>query len=971
MRRWTSGLALTWALFALLVLTLDAQSLWWDESISLHLTTLSWPEIVANRAANIHPPLYFFALKLGAALAGRTPFAARYLSALAATLLPAAAYAFTRRRVSERAGRASALLVALAPPFFIYGQEARGYAFLPLLMLALLAQVWPAKRQEARGKRQEARGKNPQPSALSPQSSVLNPQSSVLNPQSSVLSPQSSLLTPHSLLLALTQVAFILTHYAGVVAAGWANLALLLRCLRARDRRLWRTWLISVGLTALLAAPWGLAVLVAGAAGFREEAGLSNALAAPLPADYFLRLIGIFHAVGLPQALSDPTLYRPALLTGVLLLASLGFWVLGSASSVLSPQHSAFSIQHSALSTQHSALTPHSSLLTPHSYLLLSWLLPLLAAPAIWWLSPQAHPRYLLPFVLPGWLLIAALTVQRGVPRWLRGGLLAATLTLSVLGLRAYLTVPTYARSDMRAVASIVRTAATPGDIVLLPYTDYSLTYYDTGAARPVVLTSPDDDAALAALLAREGQPGHQVFAMDYGRGALDPRGQARLLLEWGGYPVARYKVPGAILQQYVLQAAPQIADAGRVSLSACVAGASPCLAGATWQLHPEGGAALPVILQWQGGPAPARYAVGLRLYATNGALVGGVDGLLLDAQQRPTELWDDTFVTTYHLLPLPPGLAPRAYRLEVGVYATDAPDRPLPLTAPDRPSVSALALGDVVPAVAPALATSRYGLSAGPAGPTATWGDLTLTGAALDRGMAYAGQSVFVTLAWQVGGALPSELPALALRQGERVLASASALADLPPLPEGRPVLEHLALSIPPDAADGPAMVVLVTAAQEVALGEVTLSIGEHVFSAPEMTYPLEVRAGDVATLLGYDLAPGEVRAGELLTLTLVWRAEEGASARDLTVFTHLLGADGSIVAQHDGYPAEWTRPTGGWLPGEIIVDRHILAWQQPYSGPATLRVGLYEAATGARVIWEHGADAQTLVSVAVDGRR
>jgi len=194
MRRWTSGLALTWALFALLVLTLDAQSLWWDESISLHLTTLSWPEIVANRAANIHPPLYFFALKLWAALAGRTPFAARYLSALAATLLPAAAYAFTRRRVSERAGRASALLVALAPPFFIYGQEARGYAFLPLLMLALLAQVWPAKRQEARGKRQAASGKNPQPSALSPQSSVLTSYSSLATPR-----PNSGRFHPHAL----------------------------------------------------------------------------------------------------------------------------------------------------------------------------------------------------------------------------------------------------------------------------------------------------------------------------------------------------------------------------------------------------------------------------------------------------------------------------------------------------------------------------------------------------------------------------------------------------------------------------------------------------------------------------------------------------------------------------------------------------------------------------------------------------
>ena len=50
--------------FALLTLTLEAQSIWWDEGISLHLAGLPWREIVSNRAANIHPPLYFFARKV-------------------------------------------------------------------------------------------------------------------------------------------------------------------------------------------------------------------------------------------------------------------------------------------------------------------------------------------------------------------------------------------------------------------------------------------------------------------------------------------------------------------------------------------------------------------------------------------------------------------------------------------------------------------------------------------------------------------------------------------------------------------------------------------------------------------------------------------------------------------------------------------------------------------------------------------
>ncbi|NBD36405.1 MAG: hypothetical protein GVY30_10480, partial [Chloroflexi bacterium] len=188
------ALAPSFLLFAALTLTLDAQSLWWDEGISLHLATAPWAEIVADRAANIHPPFYFFALKGWITFVGATPFAARYLSALLATLLPAAGGAWMRRRMDRRSGRVTALLLALAPPFFIYGQEVRAYAALPLLALALLAEIWPAPKAD-----DEASGPRP---AVRP-----------------ALRPAR---------LALIQALFILTHYAGVIAVGWANVALLI-----------------------------------------------------------------------------------------------------------------------------------------------------------------------------------------------------------------------------------------------------------------------------------------------------------------------------------------------------------------------------------------------------------------------------------------------------------------------------------------------------------------------------------------------------------------------------------------------------------------------------------------------------------------------------------------------------------------------------------------------------------------------
>jgi hypothetical protein len=69
--------------------------------------------------------------------------------------------------------------------------------------------------------------------------------------------------------------------------------------------------------------------------------------------------------------------------------------------------------------------------------------------------------------------------------------------------------------------------------------------------------------------------------------------------------------------------------------------------------------------------------------------------------------------------------------------------------------------------------------------------------------------------------------------------------------------------------------------------------------------------------------------------------------------VFVHLIDETGNIVAQSDAAPANWTRPTTGWLPGEYVVDAHTLNLPAALPpGPLTLRVGLYDPATGARLM-------------------
>ena len=138
--------------FWLRLFLLDGQSLWWDEGISLHLATSSFAEIVANRAANIHPPLYFFLLKIWVMLTGTTSFAARYFSVLASFLQVVLVYALLRDWFGRRTAVIGLVLTAVYALSIVYAQEVRVYAFLPLTYLLILllahrvAQEQPTRR---------------------------------------------------------------------------------------------------------------------------------------------------------------------------------------------------------------------------------------------------------------------------------------------------------------------------------------------------------------------------------------------------------------------------------------------------------------------------------------------------------------------------------------------------------------------------------------------------------------------------------------------------------------------------------------------------------------------------------------------------------------------------------------------------------------------------------------------------------
>jgi mannosyltransferase len=127
---------------------LDHSSLWSDEGNTYALIQRSFTAIARDAAADIHPPGYYWLLKVWAMIFGNSAAAMRAFSALAGVALVAVVYAIGRlldRHTGNRSLIAitAATFAALNPFQLYYSQEARMYMLLALagaiLFWALLA----------------------------------------------------------------------------------------------------------------------------------------------------------------------------------------------------------------------------------------------------------------------------------------------------------------------------------------------------------------------------------------------------------------------------------------------------------------------------------------------------------------------------------------------------------------------------------------------------------------------------------------------------------------------------------------------------------------------------------------------------------------------------------------------------------------------------------------------------------------
>jgi mannosyltransferase len=122
----------------------------------------------------------------------------------------------------------------------------------------------------------------------------------------------------------------------------------------------------------------------------------------------------------------------------------------------------------------------------------------------------------------------------------------------------------------------------------------------------------------------------------------------------------------------------------------------------------------------------------------------------------------------------------------------------------------------------------------------------------------------------------------------------------------------------------------------------------------------------GERIALRGYAFPP-QAAPGDILAVELYWEAL-ATVGRDYHVFIHLVDQSGGLVAQRDGQPVLWTRPTSSWPPGEEIEDKYgVLLPGTLAPGPLSIRVGLYLPESGERLLTDSGEDFAELGEVTI----
>ncbi|MCE7984044.1 MAG: hypothetical protein DYG89_22960 [Caldilinea sp. CFX5] len=639
-----------WLLIVILLLAaglrfyrLDGSSLWSDEGNTWALLGRSFAQIAQDAAADIHPPGYYWLLKLWSMVAGTSAWGMRSFSALVGVLLVYIIYrlgcVLEREQPSLHGVALLATLIAALNPFQIYySQEARMYLLLALVSATLF---WALSAFVTTSAKASANWLPPQPTV---QTRLQD--RSIWPAIGYVLSGVAGLWTHYSfpIVLAAAGLAFLVIYLSNSRITHHAS--------RITHHAFWRF----VGLNALILLaylPW-LPTAIERVLNW-PQGGESITLTAGLQLTLRTLLFGPLREA--------PHLPWPWLLVAGLL----PLWALAR-------QWRQISIWPPAL-----------------------WFLAPIGLMFGLGLFSDAFLKFLLT-ASPAWALLTAVGIRRlpkpriGVPLAVAGALAVAALTLPT-----YYTSPTV-RDNYAGIARYLQATAPPAALVILdaPGQQEVWQYYTqlhrlTVPALALPQQRPPDPAATVATLQRVVANRSTLYALFWATDEADPE---RLVERWldqhtfkgleswqGNLRFVTYVQP-TTLGCTALPAPPRFGEA--ILLTALCQPTTP-------QTVAAGEVAL-VGLRWQTEAAlTERYKVTVQVLDSRNNVIAQRDSEPVGGS-LPTAQWPvGATVTDNHGVFIPPGTPPGVYRVIAALYDQNSGQR---LLLPD--SHDHLSLGKI-----------------------------------------------------------------------------------------------------------------------------------------------------------------------------------------------------------------------------------------------------------------------------------
>ena len=129
--------AIALALFAGLALwNIAKPSIWFDEAFSAYIIQFNFLDIARYTATDVHPPFFYWLLKIWAGVFGHTELGLRSMSVFFGIIAAIFGYLFVKRKFGRRAALVGLVILALSPLFIRYSQEARMYTLAAALVMS-------------------------------------------------------------------------------------------------------------------------------------------------------------------------------------------------------------------------------------------------------------------------------------------------------------------------------------------------------------------------------------------------------------------------------------------------------------------------------------------------------------------------------------------------------------------------------------------------------------------------------------------------------------------------------------------------------------------------------------------------------------------------------------------------------------------------------------------------------------------